>query len=187
MAKAFVGVLLAGVMSLLAGSVVQRGCRDATRSLTHLEYYPIRDMRRTVVLNPHKHAPLPPDPVSVPTQGIERTYGLIGAELAERKGGELTNPIAADDSSRARGQRKFEGLCAPCHGRSMAGDGPVASMFMPPPDLLAEATRNRRDGFLYSYIRHGGVMMPSYGMQLSAAEAWEVVNYVRHMQRTSPR
>jgi hypothetical protein len=58
---------------------------------------------------------------------------------------------------------------------------------MPPPDLLAQATRERKDGFLYSYIRFGGIVMPSYGAQVTALEAWNVVNYLRHMQKTSPR
>ena len=187
MAKAFVGVLLAGIVSLLAGAAVPRGCQDVRHALTRLSYYPIRDMRNSVVLKPHKLAPRPPDPASVPVQGLERTYGLDGIELAERLGAGLVNPMTDDDSSRARGQRTFEGICTPCHGKSMAGDGPVASMFMPPPDLMAEATRQRRDGYIYSYLRNGGLVMPSYGMQLTSAEAWNVVNYLRHMQRTAPR
>jgi mono/diheme cytochrome c family protein len=69
----------------------------------------------------------------------------------------------------------------------MAGDGPVAALFMPPPDLLAEPTRLRKDGYIYSYIRHGGAVMPSYGAQVTAEEAWNLVNYIRHMQKTSPR
>jgi hypothetical protein len=58
---------------------------------------------------------------------------------------------------------------------------------MPPPDLLAQATRDRSDGFLYNYMRHGGVVMPSYGNALSAHDAWDVVHYLRYMQKASPR
>jgi mono/diheme cytochrome c family protein len=78
-------------------------------------------------------------------------------------------------------------MCVPCHGATLVGDGPVAALFMPPPDLLAEATRNRTDGFIFSYIRHGGVVMPRYGQSVSAKEAWDLVNYLRHEQRTNPR
>ena len=66
-------------------------------------------------------------------------------------------------------------------------DGPVAALFMPPPDLLGEATRDRTDGYLYSYIRHGGVVMPAYGAQVTAEEAWHLINYIRNMQKVSPR
>jgi mono/diheme cytochrome c family protein len=58
---------------------------------------------------------------------------------------------------------------------------------MPPPDLLAEATRQRADGYLYSYIRHGGVVMPSYGAQVTAKEAWDLVNFIRQQQKATPR
>jgi mono/diheme cytochrome c family protein len=75
----------------------------------------------------------------------------------------------------------------PCHGKVMAGDGPVAAMFMPPPDLLAQTTRDRKDGYIFSYIRHGGMVMPSYGAQVTAAEAWDLIHYLRSMQKTSPR
>jgi hypothetical protein len=69
----------------------------------------------------------------------------------------------------------------------MAGDGPVAAQFMPPPDLHAEATRNRTDGYIFSYIRHGGVVMPRYGQSVTAHEAWDVINYVRSQQKANPR
>jgi high-affinity iron transporter len=86
-----------------------------------------------------------------------------------------------------RGDTLFHNFCFTCHGMTMAGDGPVAPMFMPPPDLLAEATRQRSDGFIYMYMRHGGVVMPSYGNALSAHDAWDIVHYIRHMQKVSPR
>ena len=97
------------------------------------------------------------------------------------------SPIPTSDASVAQGDTLYKKLCVPCHGRAMAGDGPVAAQFMPPPDLLGQQTRDRRDGFIYSYIRHGGVVMPSYGFQLSAEEAWHLVNFIRHHQRTTPR
>jgi mono/diheme cytochrome c family protein len=117
----------------------------------------------------------------VPTTGREI---VLDRDLAAEK---LRNPIASDDASIARGDSLFRIFCVPCHGRSMAGDGPVAAQFMPPPDLLGQQTRERKDGYLYSYIRHGGVVMPSYGFQISAEEAWHLVNFMRHHQKVSPR
>jgi mono/diheme cytochrome c family protein len=180
---AFVAVLLT-VFSI--GSCEQ-GVRDAVQSLTNWRYAPIRDMRRTVAIVPQQGVMRAPEPGTVPTVGVELTYGLEGIELADRLGASLVNPVAADDSSIARGAFKFTKNCVPCHGRALAGDGPVSQSFMPPPDLLAEATRNRTDGYIYSYIRHGGAVMPSYGAQATPTEAWNLVNYIRHMQRTSPR
>ena len=95
--------------------------------------------------------------------------------------------MLADDSSLARGERSFMRLCSPCHGKVMAGDGLVAPKFMPPPDLLGPTTRARSDGYIYSYIRYGGAIMPKYGQALSPNAAWDVINYVRHQQKVSPR
>ena len=160
---------------------VQHGLQDVIRSWTHLSYYPIRDMRRSVALPPQKVINRLPDEASVPTIGREP---VLDRDVAALK---LRNPISSSDESVARGDSLFRKLCVPCHGLSMAGDGPVAAQFMPPPDLLAQQTRERKDGYIYSYIRNGGVVMPSYGFQVSAEEAWHLVNFVRHKQKVSPR
>ncbi len=175
------------VMVVFSLGTLEQGLKDARQAITRWAYYPIRDMRRTVALVPNHTVTLAPNPESVPTRGKDVMYGLEGIELATKLGGSLRNPIASDDSVIARGERKFQRVCAPCHGTSLAGDGPVAALFMPPPDLLAEATRQREDGYLYSYIRHGGVVMPAYGAQVTAEEAWRLIHYIRHLQKTSPR
>ncbi|HTO92088.1 MAG TPA: cytochrome c [Candidatus Sulfotelmatobacter sp.] len=180
---AFVGLILV----LFSLGSVRQGLNDAFLSVTHLQYYPYRDMRRTVAFVPQHGEMRPPDSTSVPIQGKDITHGLEGIELATRLGETLVNPQAADDSSIARGQRKFMKTCIPCHGPTLAGNGPVAALFMPPPDLLAQPTRERKDGYIFSYMRHGGVVMPSYGAQVTPQEAWDVVNFIRHMQKTSPR
>ncbi|MBI5709156.1 MAG: cytochrome c [Candidatus Eisenbacteria bacterium] len=177
------GILAIGVLALFTATTAQKGCQDLVKSATHLRYFPIRDMRYSVVINPQKVSMRLPDTTSVPTTGREPDPGrdVLAATLV--------NPTAPAelDSSVARGTRKFAVTCVPCHGKSMAGDGTVAALFMPPPDLLAQVTRERTDGFLYSYIRHGGIVMPSYGAQVTRQEAWDVINYVRHMQKVSPR
>ena len=43
-----------------------------------------------------------------------------------------------------------------------------------------------KDGYIFAYIRYGGkVMMPSYRENISKEQAWQVVNYVRHLQSQS--
>lgn len=193
MLKSVIGVIVFAVMTMLTASTVQRGCQDSIRSATTWTYFPIRDMRTSVALMPQKGVLLAPDSTSVPVQGLERVpvnasgQPLTGLELTNYYAATVTNPVASDDSSVARGQRKFLRTCVPCHGQSLKGDGPVAARFLPPPDLLSANGRGRADGFIYSYIRNGGSIMPSYGAQVTAQEAWDVVNYIRHMQRTSPR
>ncbi len=181
MLKGAVALLVLAGVAMFTSISVQRGCKDATQSATHLAYFPIRDMRRSVALIPQKGQMMAPDTGSVPTVGRER---VLDREL---EAAHFVSPQAADDSSIARGQRKFMRTCVPCHGAKMDGTGPVAAQFMPPPDLLAEMTRGRKDGYIYSYIRTGGIVMPSYGAQVTPQEAYDLINFIRYMQKTSPR
>lgn len=177
---------VAGIASMVlaaAGGPLGRGCDDTKTSLTDLAYPPYRDMRRTVVLNPQKIAMRAPDSSSVPMTGFDREIPLERRAAAERLG----NPVPSDETSIERGTKTYKIYCTPCHGPSMAGDGPVAQFFVPPPDLLGQAARARSDGFIYAYIRFGGAVMPKYGQSISASEAWDLINYLRHMQSTSPR
>ena len=177
------GLLAVGVLTVFSAGGAQRGCQDLRRSATTLRYPVLRDMRRTVVLKPQKGVLLLADSSSVPVEGLERDPGrdVLAATLV--------NPTAPADlpASVRRGEAEFRKICVPCHGPELRGDGPVAAKFMPPPDLLAEATRRRRDGYIYSYIRHGGVVMPAHGAQVTREQAWDVINYLRQLQRTSPR
>jgi mono/diheme cytochrome c family protein len=178
---AYVLTTLLGV--LLAAGGLGNGCGDFKRSL-NIVYPPIRDMRHTVVLNPQKVSTRAPDTLSVPVTGHEVE---LPADKRDAVIATLVNPIPTSDASVARGEQVFLRMCTPCHGKSMAGDGPVAAKFIPPPDLLGANTRGRTDGFIYSYIRWGGAIMPKYGQSVSATDAWNVINYIRHMQQTSPR
>ena len=184
---------LCGLLALWSVSV-QQGCNDLKKSVTHLRYYPIRDMRQTVAPDPQR--PIwsekgdvvwdgTPDSLSVPTIGAD-AYAAAAApyDAVEKK---IVGPPSTD-ASVAHGDSLFHTFCWTCHGKTMAGDGPVVAKGMiPPPDLLGESTRGKTDGFMYMYMRHGGAIMPSYGNQLSSYDAWSLIHYIRHMQKTSPR
>jgi len=188
MARLVFGLILAVFLTIFSLGTAQQGWKDAKNSLTHLRYPDIRDMRRSVALMPQKVSHRAPDSLTVPVGGWgdRLTEEALMTDREKATAG-IMNAVASDDSSIARGSRYYIRMCVPCHGATMVGDGPVAALFMPPPDLLAEATRQRTDGFIFSYIRHGGVVMPRYGQSVSAREAWDIVNYLRHEQRQNPR
>jgi len=183
---AIVMVLLAG--STWAGASMQHGCQDTQHSLFNLMYPAHRDMRRIVAFTPQKGTVRAPDSLSVPITGVEREPDMA-LLMSNRDAivGRFVDNTATDDSSLARGERTFHRLCQPCHGPKMLGDGPVAAKFMPPPDLLGATTRGRSDGYIYSYVRYGGAIMPKYGQALSPAATWDVIHYVRQQQKVSPR
>lgn len=143
-------------------------------------YSPTRDMRKTVGFPPQSMTIEPPDS-SVSTMGYEP---VLPIDVAAAK---LKNPVVSDTASIRRGGQTYAAYCTPCHGQFMDGKGPVAAKYVPPPDLLAKMTRDRTDGYIYRYVRQGGAIMPKYGFALSEQRVWDVVNFVRDMQRKSPR
>jgi mono/diheme cytochrome c family protein len=170
------------------GATTNHGCQDIRTAFTKLEYAPVRDMRRTVALMPNKVTMRAPDSLSVPITGREAlpdpaVLMANRASVAAR----YVDSTVADDSSLARGQRMFNRLCVPCHGPQMQGNGPVAAKFLPPPDLLGANTRGRTDGYIYTYIRFGGAIMPKYGHALTQPQTWDVIHYLRQQQKVSPR
>jgi len=181
MFKIAAGFLIAAVLTMLAASTVERGMRDATESLMNWQYFEVRDMRQTVVLDPQKTITRGPDSLSVPITGREHETDLFTLAAS------LQNPIPMSDASIAAGDTVYKVTCTPCHGLELKGDGPIIEFYIPPPDLQAVGTRDRTDGYIYSYIRNGGAVMPAYGFQVSAENAWNLVNFIRHRQQIEPR
>jgi len=112
-------------------------------------------------------------------------------EDALRAGEELTNPFpfssAEMEMSADRGAILFQTLCTSCHGGDGAGNGPVASRgFPPPPSLLTGKSRDVKDGQLFHILTYGQNSMPSFADQLSPERRWDLINFVRRIQRTQP-
>jgi mono/diheme cytochrome c family protein len=119
-----------------------------------------------------------PMPAGVVPRGGELSLPKEQRDVAARR----PNPVSPSAASRAIGREQFTTFCAPCHGPEAKGGvtGPVATRFIPPPDLTnAELQRQRTDGYWHSYILAGGAVMPAYGEALSAEEAWHIVNFLR--------
>ncbi len=99
----------------------------------------------------------------------------------------LTNPVPKTRHSLENGRRLFEIYCAHCHGPNAKGMGIVSTKFIPAPDLTLPLFKERTDGFIYGQIRSGGPLMPPHGEVLSAAERWDLVNFLRSLQGLWPK
>jgi len=99
------------------------------------------------------------------------------------------SPVEATPESIERGRELFSYNCVSCHGRKGLGDGTIIlkGHGFYPVDLTSAATEARSDGYLYAYVVYGGkIMMPSYGENMPQEKnGWDVVNYVRHLQKES--
>jgi mono/diheme cytochrome c family protein len=131
--------------------------------------------------------------LQVPPQGtIARGYMPLhyasAPQDALRAGEELKSPIdLASQQARERGSVVFVNFCAVCHGAGGAGNGTVTQRgFPPPPSLLAEHALRMRDGEMFHALTFGQSNMPSYASQLSRADRWNVIGYVRTLQAQVP-
>jgi mono/diheme cytochrome c family protein len=137
------------------------------------------DLDNQVSIKPQEN-PLPQPEFSVPVTGRE----MRPANAAEAT---FQNAVPADSASENRGSIHFATYCTPCHGPAGQGAGNVVKKgFMAPPNLTGSVTRGRSDSYIYSYVRYGGVVMPAYGFALYPEQAWDVVNYLRKLQRENP-
>jgi len=99
-------------------------------------------------------------------------------------------PVPVTEERVRRGQQRFDIFCAACHGVQGNGKSPIADRFIAKPVNLATAPymdpaqRTARDGYLFEVIRNGVRTMPGYAHALDAQESWDVVMYVRALQKS---
>ncbi|MES3036493.1 MAG: cytochrome c [Bdellovibrionota bacterium] len=103
---------------------------------------------------------------------------------------ELKNPFTGDSSQEVvmTGQKYYETNCMICHG--MHGEGSEKSsvaqfMALKPPPLVSDKVKGYSDGQLYHVITVGQGVMGPYAQNIPQAYRWQVVNYVRHLQKDS--
>src|SRR5690606_29762514 len=84
----------------------------------------------------------------------------------------------------ARGARRYEIFCAPCHGLDGEAETPVARdmALRAPPSLHERRIVESTDLYLYEVVRDGYGLMPSYAARLDPRDRWAVVAYVRALQ-----
>lgn len=136
------------------------------------------DMYRGATVRPLTEAPRVMPEGTLPTSGGELPMTRAEMTAYER------NPLAPTPEDLAAGRGLYTTNCAPCHGDSGSGDGPVAHLLKTKPkDLVNGVSKHLPDGYLYGTIRDGGIAMPSYADAMSAHERWQVVTFVRSMQQ----
>ncbi len=101
-----------------------------------------------------------------------------------------TIPVEVTREFLDRGQDQFNVFCAPCHGLSGNGNGPVniratelaEGTWTPPTDVAAQTVVDQPAGKIYNTIKNGIRNMPAYGPQISPEDRWGIVAYVRAIQ-----
>jgi copper transport protein len=94
----------------------------------------------------------------------------------------LVNPIPPGAESLATGQQLYTQSCLVCHGETGRGDGPAGRALRPPPaDFRVHMAAGHTDGQLFDWLSNGvpGTSMPAFKDQLSVADRWNLINYLR--------
>lgn len=95
----------------------------------------------------------------------------------------IVNPVKADETSSAAGQKLFATHCATCHGSKGGGDGVQAAKFTPRPSNLVDAEwkHGPSDGEIFTVIRNGvpKTAMSPFGKKMTERQTWDIVNYMR--------
>ncbi len=98
------------------------------------------------------------------------------------------NPISPTKKSLANGKQKYDTYCKVCHGdRSVFNpegfaDTPVNKRGMIAP-ALPQVTPEFTDGYIFSKARHGGAVMPALGYAATVTDRWDIVNYIRLLEK----
>lgn len=93
-------------------------------------------------------------------------------------------PIPMTPQLLAKGRKRYDIVCATCHGVVGDGNSVVARNMAqrPPPSLHLPAYANRPPGYFFQVITEGYGLMPSYANEIPVDERWAVVAYVRALQ-----
>lgn len=94
-------------------------------------------------------------------------------------------PIAMSPALMERGKQRFNVNCAVCHGAVAMGDG-VAKQYglATIVSLQDERIRKMADGEIFNTITHGKNTMMSYGPNVTVADRWAIITYLRALQRS---
>ncbi len=98
------------------------------------------------------------------------------------------NPIKPDEESLADGKLKFNTFCVVCHGTTREynekgfAKTKINELGMIAPTIIP-LTPSFSDGYLYHKTKYGGAVMPAMGYAATAQERWNIVNYIRELEK----
>ncbi len=98
------------------------------------------------------------------------------------------NPIPGTPESLQNGKYIFNTYCVVCHSDSNEineegfANTKINKLGMVAPAIIS-ITYQFADGYIHSKIKYGGAIMPSLGYATTEKDRWDVVNYIRELER----
>ncbi len=180
------------LMTLAAGVFITAtftSCSDPAKPNVEL----IQDMMESPTIKPQEYDESSPNHsgMRVPPEGTQ-PLGFTPYRYATDFAGAAKNqnPLAGNQTEETLkvGIKYYTTNCTVCHGEkgegSEAAKSPVGEkMALKPPSLLSDKIRGWTDGELYHVITVGQGVMGPYASHIPQKYRWQVVNYVRHLQK----
>ncbi len=121
---------------------------------------------------------------TVPRERVAGAPGLNTGKERSAAGDQYLTviPVKVDDVLLRLGRKRYDIICATCHGPLGDGDSIVGRQMAlrPPPSL--HFYKEKPVGYLFEVATKGFGLMASYAAELSVRERWAVVAYVRALQ-----
>jgi mono/diheme cytochrome c family protein len=94
-------------------------------------------------------------------------------------------PVPVTPELLRRGQERFNITCAMCHGATAQGNG-IAKPYglTTVVSLQDDRIRKMADGEVFNTITHGKNTMMAYGPNITVADRWAIIAYLRTLQRS---
>jgi mono/diheme cytochrome c family protein len=97
------------------------------------------------------------------------------------------NPVPVTMDLLRHGQMRFNTYCSPCHDQTGMGRGivPTRVPTWQPSNLTEDRVVQFADGDIFNVITNGRRTMPAYRFQITVADRWAIIAYVRALQRAA--
>ena len=181
------------ILPLIAGAalILNLTACEKDHSVPNIEL--IQDMMEQPSIKPQEYDESSPNHsgMRVPPEGTQ-PVGYIPYRYAKdfTQSSQNKNPLAGDfsESTISVGVKFYQTNCMVCHGAHGEGgenSSVGAKMALKPPMLTSTKIRNWSDGEIFHVITMGQGLMGPYASHIPLQYRWQVVNYVRQLQKES--
>ncbi|MGC2423295.1 MAG: cytochrome c [Nitrospirota bacterium] len=126
---------------------------------------------------------------SVPHTAFARWYfGTLTDHSVERYSSGIKLPQEYFSASPIEGFRKYDKMCAPCHGAPGINKSDTAKGMMPEPPDLSKSVKDMKAEEVFWIVKNGIKMtaMPSFGKSRNDNDIWELAAFVKKLPEISP-
>ena len=152
----------------------------------YVDYGDVRDTLRPELM--HRLSAMKPVPGTIPYSEVamnDMPYPYPNTvEGYERAGAELKTPLNETKEVLERGAAIYNNFCVQCHGEAGEGNGKVVTLGNhPAPQAYNGPLKDLPEGKMFHTLTYGKGAMGSHASQLTKQERWEVVAYIKVLQR----